>query len=190
MAVCQIQRAGRGERGFPYKLCIRGLAWFALRRGPPVERCDGMIRDNAVAKDALSLMETANALLTKSLAPVREKSTPEEYKDFQAAMAQVLGRLFFLVMEPIYRQHPSLAPADTPNISPSTGSGETFLDFQPLSARRCSRFCFFLRGSWGLVLFHLSSFIFVSSDDADRFLKLASPAVVRCQPWIYLRLVA
>ena len=67
-----------------------------------------MIRDNAVAKDALSLMENANALLTKSLALVREKSTPEEYKDFQAAMAQVLGWLFFLVMEPIYRQHPSL----------------------------------------------------------------------------------
>jgi len=42
----------------------------------------------------------------------------------------------------------------------------------------------------GLALFHLSSFIFVSSDDADRFPKLASAAVVRCQPWIYLRLVA
>jgi hypothetical protein len=49
-----------------------------------------MIRDDAVAKDALSLMENANAQLTKSLALVREKSTPEEYKDFHAAMAQVL----------------------------------------------------------------------------------------------------
>jgi len=29
-------------------------------------------------------------------------------------MAHVLGRLFFLVMEPIYRVHPSLAPPDTP----------------------------------------------------------------------------
>src|SRR6266478_873434 len=76
------------------------------------------------------------------------------------------------------------------NISPSTGSGETFLDFQPLSAMRGSRFCFFLCGPWGLALFRLSSFIFVSSDDADRFLKLASAAVVGCQPWIYLRLVA
>jgi len=73
-----------------------------------------MIRDGAVAKEALSLMENANGLLIKSLALVQEKSTPEEYKEFQAAMAQVLGRLFFLVMEPIYRQHPSLAPADTP----------------------------------------------------------------------------
>src|ERR1700724_3002297 len=40
------------------------------------------------------------------------------------------------------------------------------------------------------MLFHLSRCIFFSSDDADRFLKLASAAVVRCQPWFYLRLVA
>ena len=73
-----------------------------------------MIRNDAVAKDALSLMESANGLLTKSLALVQEKSTPEEYEVFRGVMAQVMGRLFFLVMEPIYRQHPSLAPADTP----------------------------------------------------------------------------
>src|SRR5882724_3202949 len=77
------------------------------------------------------------------------------------------------------------------NISPSTGSGETFLDFQPLSAL-CEALGSVLLpcGLWGLTLFHLSSFIFVSSDDADRSLKLASAAVVRCQPWIYLRLMA
>jgi hypothetical protein len=73
-----------------------------------------MIRNDAVAKDALSLMESANGLLTKSLALVQEKSTPEEYEVFRGVMAQVMGRLFFLVMEPIYRQYPSLAPADTP----------------------------------------------------------------------------
>jgi hypothetical protein len=73
-----------------------------------------MIRNDAVAKDALSLMERANGLLTKSLALVQEKSTPDEYEVFRGVMAQVMGQLFFLVMEPIYRQHPSLAPADTP----------------------------------------------------------------------------
>jgi hypothetical protein len=40
------------------------------------------------------------------------------------------------------------------------------------------------------VLLHLSSGIFLSSDDADQFRNLSSRAVVRCQPWIYLRLVA
>ena len=73
-----------------------------------------MIRDDEVAKGALSLSENAHKLLMESLALVREKCTPEESKEFQGAMAQVLGRLFFLVIEPIYREHPSLAPPDTP----------------------------------------------------------------------------
>jgi hypothetical protein len=73
-----------------------------------------MIRDDQVAKDTLSLTEKAHALLMESLALVRGKCSEEESKEFQAAMAQVLGRLFFLVMEPIYREHPSLAPPNTP----------------------------------------------------------------------------
>src|SRR6266576_3225638 len=39
-----------------------------------------------------------------------------------------------------------------------------------------------------LGLFHLSSCIFVSSDDAISFETESSRAVVRCQPWVYLRL--
>lgn len=73
-----------------------------------------MIRNDAVAKDALSLMENAHALLMQSLALVREKCNHDDSNEFRAAMAQVLGRLFFLVMEPIYREHPTLAPPDTP----------------------------------------------------------------------------
>lgn len=73
-----------------------------------------MIRNDAIAKDALSLMENAHSSLMKSLALVKEKCTEDESENFRAAMAQVLGRLFFLVMEPIYREHPSLAPPDTP----------------------------------------------------------------------------
>jgi hypothetical protein len=64
-----------------------------------------MIRDDHVAKDALSLTEKAHGLLMESLALVRGKCSQEESKEFQAAMAQ---------MEPIYREHPSLAPPDTP----------------------------------------------------------------------------
>jgi len=73
-----------------------------------------MIQDDAVAKETLSLMEKAHRLLMDSLELVRQRCTPAESKEYQAAMAQVLGRLFFLVMEPIYREHPSLAPPDTP----------------------------------------------------------------------------
>ena len=73
-----------------------------------------MIKDEATAKNALDLMNKGNKLLMDSLKLVQEKCPSEEYMKFQAEMAQILGRLFFLVMEPIYRQHPSLAPSDTP----------------------------------------------------------------------------
>src|SRR6266498_4078973 len=39
-------------------------------------------------------------------------------------------------------------------------------------------------------LFHRSSCIFFSSDDADQFRNASSRTVVWWQPWIYLRLVA
>ena len=49
---------------------MRATEAYSAREG-----WDGMLLDNAVAKDALALMENANALLTKSLTLVREKST-------------------------------------------------------------------------------------------------------------------
>ena len=73
-----------------------------------------MIRDDAIAKSTLDLMSKAHALLMDSLKLVEKKCSEEEYKEFQSGMAHVLGRLFFLLMEPIYREHPSLAPPDTP----------------------------------------------------------------------------
>src|SRR5438094_7393586 len=57
----------------------------------------------------------------------------------------------------------------------------------PVRYARCSVVlsCPFVLGF--LQLFHLGSCIFISRGDADRSLKLASLVVVRCQPWIYLR---
>jgi len=72
------------------------------------------IRDEAIAESALNLLNKGHSLLMDSLRLVEDKCSEQEYKEFQSAMAQVLGRLFFLVMEPIYREHPSLAPSDTP----------------------------------------------------------------------------
>jgi hypothetical protein len=74
-----------------------------------------MIRDDATAKSALDLMNKAHTLLMDSLRLVQKNCSDKEFREFQAEMAQVLGHLFFLLMEPIYREHPTLAPADTPN---------------------------------------------------------------------------
>ena len=73
-----------------------------------------MIRDEATAKNALDLMTQAHTLLMDSLRLVQEKCSAEECSQYQAGMAHVLGRLFFLLMEPVYREHPSLAPDETP----------------------------------------------------------------------------
>src|SRR5438552_9533730 len=66
---------------------------------------------------------------------------------------------------------------------PPPGAAVLICDIQPLSPRRRS----------GVVALNdciSAAGIFFSSDDADQFLKLASLVVVRCQPWIYLRLLA
>ncbi len=91
----------------------------------------------------------------------------------------------------IWRVFAAFLMGDNQNASMLDAGHFFYLDFQPLSAL-CEALGSVLLpcGLWGLTLFHLSSFIFVSSDDADRSLKLASAAVVRCQPWIYLRLMA
>ena len=73
-----------------------------------------MIKDEAVAKSALDLMSRAHALLMEALRLVEARCSIEEYNEYQSEMAQILGRLFFLSMEPIYRAHPSLAPPNTP----------------------------------------------------------------------------
>ena len=73
-----------------------------------------MIRDETIAKSALDLMNKAHTVLMDSLKLVQDNCSDEESRQYQTGMAHVLGRLFFLLMEPIYREHPSLAPPDTP----------------------------------------------------------------------------
>ena len=72
-----------------------------------------MIRDEHTDRTALQQIEIAHKLLMDSLGPVKSDCSDDEYEAYRAGVAQVLGHLFFLVMEPIYRQHPSLAPSDT-----------------------------------------------------------------------------
>jgi len=73
-----------------------------------------MIRDEEIARQAVELASQANRLLNDSLELVRSKCSREESEAYGRAMSHVTGRLFFLVMEPIYCTHLSLAPPDTP----------------------------------------------------------------------------
>jgi len=73
-----------------------------------------MIRNEETAKSALELMNAAHKLLMDSLKLVEEKCPNEECKEFEKRMAHILWQLFSVLMDPIYREHPSLAPPDTP----------------------------------------------------------------------------
>jgi hypothetical protein len=73
-----------------------------------------MIRDAEIAKRALEMMDKADKILMESQELVRTSCSDEEYKIYKAGMAHVVGRLFFLLMEPIYCRHPSLIPPDAP----------------------------------------------------------------------------
>jgi len=73
-----------------------------------------MIRNAETARQAVELARQANKLLIDSLKLVRSNCSNEEYEAYKPGIAHVTGPLFFLVMDPIYRVHPSLAPADTP----------------------------------------------------------------------------
>jgi len=73
-----------------------------------------MIRDAETARQAVELVEQAHKLLMNSLGLVRSNCSTEEYESYRLGITQVAGRLFFLVMEPIYRAQLSLAAPDTP----------------------------------------------------------------------------
>ena len=73
-----------------------------------------MIKDARVAKSALRLLTKAKAPLERSLVLVRANCSAEEYDEYARAMSHVLGRIFFLLENPIFCQHPSTAPAGFP----------------------------------------------------------------------------
>jgi hypothetical protein len=94
--------------------------WAELKK-----ELDAMIRNEETAKSALELMNSAHKLLMDSLKLVEEKCSNEERKEFERRMAHVLWQLFSVLMDPIYREHPSLAPPDTPKEFMDAWRGES-----------------------------------------------------------------
>jgi hypothetical protein len=97
---------------------VEHLGADSLKFDEPLIYDNAMIQDVQTAKRALEraleLMEGAHKMLMESIELVRTNCSDEEYKAYRGGMSHVVGRLFFLLMEPIYRQHPSLTPPDTP----------------------------------------------------------------------------
>jgi hypothetical protein len=68
-----------------------------------------------VAERIVRLLERHGAELNASLREVQSTCTSAEFEAYRRAVAQMMGRAFFDVMEPLYEQHPGLAPESLQN---------------------------------------------------------------------------
>jgi hypothetical protein len=73
-----------------------------------------MIKNPETARRVLELLEESSSKLTDSLETAHESCSEEEYMAYLGEVSQVLGRIFYLILDPIYREHPGLVPADGP----------------------------------------------------------------------------
>lgn len=60
-----------------------------------------MIKDLETAREAARQLNEAHGMLMQTLGFVQQKCPDEEFKPFLSGMAQVLGRIFFLLLNPI-----------------------------------------------------------------------------------------
>jgi hypothetical protein len=69
-----------------------------------------MITDKIIAKEVGTRILEANRLLNESVLLVDEQCSKAEAEKFKLAVAQVMAELLFSVVNPLYRQHPDIAP--------------------------------------------------------------------------------
>ncbi len=71
-----------------------------------------MIDDPDVAKQISELMMDMFTRLSDSCDAVREHCSQEEYAAYIKGTSKIAGGIVFGVMEPLYKKHPNLKPAN------------------------------------------------------------------------------
>lgn len=71
-----------------------------------------MIRDDDVAKQVSDLMLDCGAKLDGSVALVRDRCSQDEFQTYRRAVGKVMGEILLEVLNPLYRAHPNLKPAE------------------------------------------------------------------------------
>ena len=69
-----------------------------------------MIMDKEVAKEIIDLVKQGSYLLDNSVAVARQKSSEAEAEEYAVAVASALAEILVEVLNPLYRNHPELAP--------------------------------------------------------------------------------
>ena len=73
-----------------------------------------MIPNAELAQHLLNIMEECCRKLRESVDLVRLNCSEADYIAYRGEVAQISGRIFYLLMDPIYHQFPQLAPPEAP----------------------------------------------------------------------------
>jgi len=68
--------------------------------------------ERVTAKAVSESLEAAIARLTESLSHAKVGLSPSEFAAFQRSVGLTIGRLSHELLDPIYAEHPDLAPPD------------------------------------------------------------------------------
>ncbi len=71
-----------------------------------------MIRDPKIAQQISNLMLEFQSRLDNSIAMVRANCSPEEFANYRRAVGRVMGEMLLAVLNPLYKEHPSLKPPE------------------------------------------------------------------------------
>jgi hypothetical protein len=71
-----------------------------------------VITDPEVAHRVSDCMQKMFRILDATADDVRNSCSKEDYKAFKKATATIAGSIVMDVMEPLYKKHPQLAPAN------------------------------------------------------------------------------
>lgn len=74
----------------------------------PMTRSSSM--KQATAAEVLSLAREAAAKINESIKVVQANEPPDVFEHYRTAAGQVMGELYFSIIEPILEQHPGLTP--------------------------------------------------------------------------------
>jgi hypothetical protein len=83
-----------------------------LRGGSFIPREQTLIEDPETAKYVSNLFLSINDQMDESIRAVENRVSTEEYKVYKRGIGYVMYEVFAKILEPLYKQHPSLKPPD------------------------------------------------------------------------------
>ena len=70
-----------------------------------------MITNSNAAKQISEVMWEILGKIQESLEGVKQTCPPEEYETFNRAVGEIVAPIMFKVLEPLYKENPTLKPA-------------------------------------------------------------------------------